>query len=654
METALEHLGLEGIRLDVFHAGLEELLRDAGPALVRVRRGGELWLLAVVGRRGRSVEVVAPDLSRRLVPARDLASEATRDAEESAAGEITAVLGALPPGEARRARVRRALLAERLRSRVAAEVWTLALAPGSDFRAQLEATGVGWRIAAFVAAYTASYALLIASWAIIGRGALAGSVESGWIWGWGLVLGTLVLLRLASTWAQGLLGQTVGVLLKKRLLWGAFRLDPAEIRHEGLGRLLGRAIEAGMLEMLATSGAFVGVLGAIEITVTLGILLTAGKLLAAAALLVVLAAGAFAASRYLHLRSAWAQLRLHVSHTLIESMVGYRTRLAQEPRARWHRDEDADLSAYFTAARRMNAVTPPLFGLVPRGWVILGLLALAPEFVASRAVTPGFAAGLLAVLLGYTALRKIANSAAQLADAAIAWREVAPTFHAAARPEATGTVFLPRGSGAAVGEAVAEARAVAFRHPGRAEAVLAGCDLALRRGDRVLLEGPSGGGKSTLVSMLAGLRAPDSGLLLVRGLDRPTLGLLGFRAHVALAPQFHENHILSQSLAFNLLMGRRWPPVPSDLADAQALCEELGLGDVLARMPAGLFQMVGEAGWQLSHGERSRVFLARALLQGADAVILDESLAALDGATMVQALGCAARRAPALLVIAHL
>ena len=47
-------------------------------------------------------------------------------------------------------------------------------------------------------------------------------------------------------------------------------------------------------------------------------------------------------------------------------------------------------------------------------------------------------------------------------------------------------------------------------------------------------------------------------------------------------------------------------------------------------MPAGLFQPVGETGWQLSHGERSRIYMARALLQGADLVVLDESFAELD------------------------
>jgi ATP-binding cassette subfamily B protein len=99
---------------------------------------------------------------------------------------------------------------------------------------------------------------------------------------------------------------------------------------------------------------------------------------------------------------------------------------------------------------------------------------------------------------------------------------------------------------------------------------------------------------------------------------------------VVAAPQFHENHVLSATFTFNLLLGRGWPPRPADLEAAEALCHELGLGELLGHMPAGLQQMVGETGWQLSHSERSRLYLARALLQDASLIILDESFAALD------------------------
>jgi ATP-binding cassette subfamily B protein len=74
---------------------------------------------------------------------------------------------------------------------------------------------------------------------------------------------------------------------------------------------------------------------------------------------------------------------------------------------------------------------------------------------------------------------------------------------------------------------------------------------------------------------------------------------------------------------------------------------------VLPTRPGKLFQMVGETGWQLSHGERCRVFLARALLQRVGLIVLDESLAALDPPTLERALGVLEARAPTLLVIAH-
>ena len=83
------------------------------------------------------------------------------------------------------------------------------------------------------------------------------------------------------------------------------------------------------------------------------------------------------------------------------------------------------------------------------------------------------------------------------------------------------------------------------------------------------------------------------------------------------------------------------------------MCGELGLSGLLARMPAGLYEMVGESGWQLSHGERSRMFMARALLQESEIVVLDESFAALDPEAQTASLACALARAKTLLVIAH-
>ena len=70
-------------------------------------------------------------------------------------------------------------------------------------------------------------------------------------------------------------------------------------------------------------------------------------------------------------------------------------------------------------------------------------------------------------------------------------------------------------------------------------------------------------------------------------------------------------------------------------------------------MPAGMLQMAGETGWQLSHGERSRLYIARAILQRATLVLLDESFAALDPENLRRALTYVLDRASTLLVIAH-
>ncbi len=70
-------------------------------------------------------------------------------------------------------------------------------------------------------------------------------------------------------------------------------------------------------------------------------------------------------------------------------------------------------------------------------------------------------------------------------------------------------------------------------------------------------------------------------------------------------------------------------------------------------MPGGLFQLVGQTGWRLSHGEASRIFVARALLQEPEVLIMDESLAALDPELLIRCAACVRKRADTLVLIAH-
>jgi ATP-binding cassette subfamily B protein len=373
--------------------------------------------------------------------------------------------------------------------------------------------------------------------------------------------------------------------------------------------------------------------------------------------------------RYYRRRRWWTNERLEMTNDLVERMLGHRTRLAQEARARWNEGEDQALERYLRASEDLDRRTAALQVLVPRGWFVVGLLGLAPAFLAGNRSTTAVAVGIGGVLLAYRAFGSLVQGLEKLAAAAIAWERVELFWRAATRREPIGQPELvvaasadpiptaqPARNGAPVSanrRVLLDARDLVFRYRDRGNAVLQGVAVQVRAGDRLLLEGSSGGGKSTLAALLAGARVPESGLVLLDGLDRETLGAERWRGRIVIAPQFHENHVLMGTFAFNALLGRAWPPRHGDLEQAEQVCRALGLGDLLDRMPAGMQQVIGETGWQLSQGEKSRMYLARALLQNADVVILDESFGALDPATLRQCLTFVLQTAPTLIVIAH-
>lgn len=347
-----------------------------------------------------------------------------------------------------------------------------------------------------------------------------------------------------------------------------------------------------------------------------------------------------------------------MTNDLVEKMIGHQTRLVQEMRRHWHAGEDHRVSGVLGLARAMDRLAVALMALVPRGWLFLGLLGLTPSFALGNISTTKLAVGVGGVLLAFRALQRLAMGLSQVAGTVVAWRQISPLYGSADRPIAHGISTHPTSFGPETGissnaPALLEAHNVRFSYRERGVPVLRECSLRIRQGDRIMVEGSSGSGKSTLASIMAGLRVAETGLLLLRGLDRQTVGFGSWRRCVAAAPQFHENHVLTGTFAFNLLMGGRWPPRLEDFERSEALCRELGLGDLLRRMPSGLLQAVGEGGWQLSHGERSRLYIARALLQNAELVILDESFAALDPENLSRALRCVLERASTVLIAAH-
>ena len=644
IESTAKRLNCEAEAIESNYRDLEADLAFAFPALLRI---SDTLFLAVISSRGQKLRVLAPNLHLHTIGIREVCDTIREPLERTARPEYEQLLAGAGISTARRNSTVSMLLAEQLGDKGFDQCWILRPSPGGDMIPSLRKVGAMRNGIGLLAAHTAQYLLWLASWIILGRVSLQGRMDRGWLLAWALLLLTLVPFRVLTTWKQGLLAIGVGGLFKRRLLCGALRLGMEEMRHCGIGGFLGQTFEAELVETFALSGGIASLLAIIELAVSTLIL---GRL---ALLLVAWAALAlFLGWQFLRRNRVWTGARIDMTHDMVESMVGHRTRLAQLPRREWHESEDQALDNYIRVSGSLDRIGTVLMAAIPRGWLIVALACLAPAIVAGQSSGTQAAIALGGILLAFTALQRLVSSFTDIAGAAVVWERISPLFRAAARPEELGQ-SLPEDNTGPPPEKIIEADRLTFRYRKEGNPALQGCGLAIRKGDRVLLEGPSGGGKTTFASLLSGMRQPESGLLLAGGLDRQTLGTERWRKRVAAAPQFHENHILTETLAFNLLMGRRWPPTAADMEDAELLCRELGLGNLLDTMPSGILQMVGEGGWQLSHGERSRVFIARALLQNADLVILDESFAALDPENLRTALECTLERAETLMVIAH-
>jgi ATP-binding cassette subfamily B protein len=630
-------------------AGL--LVTEGGPTVLALP-GAEFLMLAGKRRKDGRVGVLGPDERIHWLPEEVVSRRIAGEGAEAAARErVEAFCDRLRLSPAARPAVSSVLGRARQQPRPV-QGWTLNPAE-RHFWPRLREIGAVGLAARALLGFALSLALSLAAWAVVGRGALDGRLEPGWMWAWVLILVSMVGCQAIASWAVGKLAVHLGGLTKERLLEGILSLAPEEIRSRGVGQLLGSVLETEALEALARAGGPLAVAGLLQIVVG-GVVLALGAapLLHLGILVLWLASVFVLGARYHRRLLDWADARLGLTHDLVESMVGHRTLVVQGRSDLHGGDEDA-LGIYERRAAALDGAAARLSTVAPRGWLAMGLIGLAPGFVSGRAAPDALAVSLGGILLVYWALRKLVDAGPALAAAALAWKRTRSFFRAAAaaRPAHAPVVVTATDDAAARGLLVA--RDVAFRYPTRSEPALRGASFTIRRGERVLLQGSSGSGKSTLGSLLTGLREPSSGVLLLGGFDHHSLGPERWRERSGGVPQFHENHVLSTSLVFNLAMGRGWPPRPEDWKEVETLCGQLGLSDLLARMPAGLQQMVGDSGWQLSHGERSRVYVARSLLQDLDLRVLDESFAALDPETFEQVLACVLERTRTLIVVAH-
>ncbi|MFJ4321643.1 thiol reductant ABC exporter subunit CydD [Streptomyces tricolor] len=219
-------------------------------------------------------------------------------------------------------------------------------------------------------------------------------------------------------------------------------------------------------------------------------------------------------------------------------------------------------------------------------------------------------------------------------EAYLPLRQVGAQYHAAAEGLAAAeeifavleTPVPVSGTGAVPAGAVAF-EGVTVRYPGRSSDAVTGVSFTVAPGETVALVGPSGVGKSTLLSVLLGFVRPTEGRVRIGGADLAGLDLAEWRSRIAWVPQ--RPHLYAGTIAENVRLAR---PEADDDAVRRAL-RDAGAWEFVEALPEGAGTMLGEDGAGLSAGQRQRLALARAFLADRPVLLLDEPTAALDGAT---------------------
>ncbi|HGT8358910.1 peptidase domain-containing ABC transporter [Salmonella enterica] len=169
-----------------------------------------------------------------------------------------------------------------------------------------------------------------------------------------------------------------------------------------------------------------------------------------------------------------------------------------------------------------------------------------------------------------------------------------------------------------------ETNDLSYRYDSQSTPIFSALSLSVAPGESVAITGASGAGKTTLMKVLCGLFEPDSGRVLINGIDIRQIGINNYQRMIACVMQ--DDRLFSGSIRENICgfaeeMDEEW----------MVECARAShIHDVIMNMPMGYETLIGELGEGLSGGQKQRIFIARALYRKPGILFMDEATSALD------------------------
>jgi len=343
--------------------------------------------------------------------------------------------------------------------------------------------------------------------------------------------------------------------------------------------------------------------------------------------------------RVIHRRYEEIQERFASMSTFVqENFTGVRIVRAytqEDDQSRLFDRHNGEYRAHNMALVKIAGLFHPLLGAFSGVAMVVVTWVGANEIIAGRMTVGDFVAFFLylstmvwpMIALGWVVngLQRGAASMGRINEVMRAVPLVAPP----ARPTALGTV---RGEVAF--------QDVSFTYPGSEREVIAGVSFTARAGETVAIVGPTGSGKSTLVSLLARLYDPTRGQITLDGVPLTSLDPGELRRHVGVVPQ--DTFLFSDTIEHNIGLGLG--PSRPDAAEARSgtvrrAAMVAQLHDQILAFPNQYATLLGERGINLSGGQKQRATLARALARAPAVIVLDDALSAVDTHTEAAILG---------------